>query len=184
MTLTPRAATVIVSSDSALIFTLDRQEFQHFVISSGLRSNQMTIINASLPKAPDLPMDYITVPKTPPFHPNCVVLLPPPELNRAPPSTPGDAGISSDARQRARAAVPSTTLLPFRGLLLQPWPDALNDSVIDVLGACPLPSILSCALKIFESVFLFLPPPLPLLFFEMQFRTSIPALPKKFHRKL
>ena len=117
MTLTPRAATVIVSSDSALIFTLDRQEFQYFVISSGLRSNQMTIINESLPEAPDLPMDYITVPKTPPFHPNCVVLLPPPELNRAPPSTPGDAGISSDSRQKARAAEKRCSAVQYQARL-------------------------------------------------------------------
>jgi hypothetical protein len=131
MTISPRAATVTVSSDSAMLFTLEREDFQHFLVSSGMRANHRTAINQNAPEAPDFPLDYMIVPKATPFHPNCIVLLPPTELTRAPTTSPKDAG------QKSFAATASSALLPFRGLLLQPWPDALNDSVVDVIGTSP-----------------------------------------------
>jgi hypothetical protein len=131
MTLSPRAATVTVSSDSAMLFTLEREDFQHFLISSGMRATHTKAVNPSAPEAPDFPLDYMIVSKATPFHPNCVLLLPQTELTRAPTSSPTDAG------RKLLAATASTALVPFRGLLLQPWPDALNDSVVDVLGASP-----------------------------------------------
>jgi hypothetical protein len=132
MTMSPRAATVMVISDSATVFTLEREDFQHFLISSGMRANYSSAVNESAPEAPDFPLDYMIIPKAPPFHPNCVVLLPQPELSRAPTSS------ASGAAQKPRSTTVTAALAPFRGLLLQPWPDALNDSEVDVLGAPPL----------------------------------------------
>jgi hypothetical protein len=149
MTMSPRAATVLVISESATVFTLEREDFQHFLVSSGLRANYSSAVNESAPEAPDFPLDYMIIPKAPPFHPNCVVLLPQPELSRAPTSS------TSGAVQRPRSTTTSAALAPFRGLLLQPWPDALNDSEVDVLGA-PAPSLLTpvCTLTSSSQVFL------------------------------
>ncbi len=132
MTISPRAATVMVTSNSASVFTLERQDFQHFVVSSGMRANQHSINTSSSPEAPEFPLDYMIVPKSSPFHPNCIVLLPQPELSRA----PSDAGqVVRPRTASASVASPgSPALARFHGLLLQPWPDALNDSLIDVLG--------------------------------------------------
>jgi hypothetical protein len=130
MTISPRSATVMVTSNSASIFTLERQDFQHFVVSSGMRAGQGLITTNILPEAPEVSLDYTIVPKSTPFHPNCIALLPQPELSRA----PSDASQAARPRAVSAASPGSPALARFHGLLLQPWPDALNDSLVDVLG--------------------------------------------------
>ena len=142
MTISPRTATVMVSSNSATIFSLARQEFQNFVILSGIHADlsakKTYVHNQSVPEAPELPLHYVVVPKAPPFHPNCAILLPQSELARAPGSSPSGVGETHQSRTALVTSAASSTLVTFRGLLLQPWPDALNDSTVDVLGAPPL----------------------------------------------
>ena len=146
MTISPRAATVLVNSNSATIFTLERQEFQHFLVSSGIHSAQSTSSFQGIPEAPEFPLDYVVVPKALPFHPNCSVLLPHSELARSPGSNSSDAGqTTTRGSQSVRGRATSVASGPsshvhVRGLLMQPWPDALNDSMVDVLSIPPYPS--------------------------------------------
>ena len=155
MTISPRAATVLVNSNSATIFTLERQEFQHFLVSSGIHAAQSTFSFQGMPEAPEFPLDFVVVPKALPFYPNCSVLLPHFELARSPSISSSDSGETttrgsqSDTTTRGSQSVRgrATTVssghsshVHVRGLLMQPWPDALNDSVVDVLSIPPYPS--------------------------------------------
>ena len=142
MTISPRAATVLVNSNSATIFTLERQEFQFFVVSSGIHAAQSSSSFQGIPEAPEFPLDYMVIPKTLPFHPNCSVLLPHSELARSPSSNPSDAGHTMRGSPSVRVFASSVSVVSgskvrVRGLLLQPWPDALNDSMVDVLSNPP-----------------------------------------------
>jgi len=137
MTMSPRAATVIVSSHSARIFSLEREEFQNFVVLSGVLADQNSknaFAHQSVPEPPDLPLHYMVVPKVPPYHPNCAVLLPQPELARSPVI---ELSVSGQTFGSRTSTVTSSTLVTYRGLLLQPWPEALNDTMVDVLGDFP-----------------------------------------------
>ncbi len=146
MTISPRAATVLVNSNSATIFTLERQEFQHFLVSSGIHSAQSTFSFQGIPEAPEFPLDFVVVPKALPFHPNCSVLLPHFELARSPSISSSDAGETTTRGSqsvRGRATTVSSghsSHVHVRGLLMQPWPDALNDSMVDVFSIPPYPS--------------------------------------------
>jgi hypothetical protein len=138
MTNSPRTATVLVTSSSAIIFTLQHQDFQYFMICSGLHANSLnTFSSQSVPEAPELPLHFLKVPVSPPFHPNCIVPLAPAELARAPSSSQG-AEVPPTRPRVSTAASASSALVNFRGLLLQPWPEALNDSNVNVLGALPV----------------------------------------------
>ena len=146
MTISPRAATVLVNSNSATIFTLERQEFQHFLVSSGIHAAQSTFSFQGIPEAPEFPLDFVVVPKALPFYPNCSVLLPHFELARSPSISSSDSGETTTRGSqsvRGRATTVSSghsSHVHVRGLLMQPWPDALNDSMVDVLCIPPYPS--------------------------------------------
>jgi hypothetical protein len=172
MTISPRAATVMVTSNSASVFTLERQDFQHFVVSSGMRAAHHFITTSILPEAPEVPDNYMIVPKSTPFHPNCIALLPQPELSR----DPSDASQAARPRAFSAASPGSPALARFHGLLLQPWPDALNDSLVDVLGDF----LLSTCFAINLLLRIVLAPFLLAFLFTLQFRILIPKLPKKY----